>query len=435
LAARGLWYIGGRAYDLTPWIAKHPGGRDALIQVEGTDCTELFRTYHLKKVPLASLMARYEVAVDVTDAKHALMLKGSNFTFEPDGFYKTVQDRVREYFKTVGEKSNGTKWNQAFAILMFFLAIALIVPALVYGNIWAAMALALTRILAAIGPGHSMSHFCLFPRGRWNTLGFRLMSPFLISNPAIWSATHIQSHHVHTLTAHDLQDNYPVKRVQPLALFHPLHRIQHLYIWPTYMIALPLWALGDLVDGLRSLFFNGKYDRTSNFSFAQRVENTLVMALNLFITVALPFIFLDWKRALLIFAVAVMPASFFLVVQIAVNHEVPDTMSQIVPEKPIDWGMHQVLTSHNFAVGSFLAMHFSGGLNMQIEHHLFPGVHYSHYHAITPIVREACAQFNLPYNESSSLWEAMRKHYRLLKRNSDPLSTAPQNVVPIPAAE
>jgi hypothetical protein len=202
----------------------------------------------------------------------------------------TVQDRVREYFKTSGVKSNGTKSNQVFAMVVFLLAIGLIVPALVFGNIWAAMGLALTRILAAIGPGHSMSHFCLFPRGRWNTLGFRLMSPFLISNPAIWSATHIQSHHVHTLTQHDLQDNYPVKRVQPLALFHPLHRIQHFYIWPTYMIALPLCALGDFVDSLRIIFFNGKYDRTSNFSFLQRVENTLVMALNLFITVALPFI-------------------------------------------------------------------------------------------------------------------------------------------------
>ena len=120
--------------------------------------------------------------------------------------------------------------------------------------------------------------------------------------------------------------------------------------------------------------------------------------------------------------------------QIAVNHEVPETMSRIVPDKPIDWGTHQVLTSHNFAVGSFLAMHFSGGLNMQIEHHLFPGVHYTHYHAITPIVREACAQFNLPYNESRSLWEAMRKHYRLLRRNSDPLSTAPANTVPVHTA-
>jgi fatty acid desaturase len=422
--AQRLWYIGGRAYDLTPWLARHPGGRDVLIQVEGTDCTELFRTYHLKTTPLASVMARFEVQVDVTDPKHAAMLQGSNFTFEPDGFYRTVQGRVRDYFKTAKVPSHGTKWNQAFAFVVLLLSIVLIVPAVMYGNIWAAMGLALVRILAAIGPGHSMSHFCLFRRGPWNTLGFRLLSPFLISNPAIWSATHVQSHHVHTLTRHDLQDNYPVKRVQPLSLFHPLHRIQHWYMWPTYMIALPIWALGDLVDSIRSLFFIGKYDRSSNFSFSQRAENTVVMMLNLLITVALPFIFLDWRRALLIFAIAVMPASFFLTVQIAVNHEVPETMSQIVPDKPIDWGMHQVLTSHNFAVGSFMAMHFSGGLNMQIEHHLFPGVHYTHYKAITPIVREACAQFNLPYNESRSLWEAMRKHYRLLRRNSDPLTDA-----------
>ena len=62
--SRRLWYIGQRAYDLSDWLAKHPGGRDALLQAEGTDCAELFRAYHLMGGPSAALLARYEVQID-----------------------------------------------------------------------------------------------------------------------------------------------------------------------------------------------------------------------------------------------------------------------------------------------------------------------------------------------------------------------------------
>jgi len=110
-----------------------------------------------------------------------------------------------------------------------------------------------------------------------------------------------------------------------------------------------------------------------------------------------------------------------LVIQIAVNHEVPECMSKTDPEnKKIDWGTHQVLTSHDFGVTSAFALHFSGGLNMQIEHHLFPSCHYTHYTALAEIVQQACKEFNLPYNNSKHLLEAVSKHYKLLKHCTKP---------------
>jgi linoleoyl-CoA desaturase len=99
---------------------------------------------------------------------------------------------------------------------------------------------------------------------------------------------------------------------------------------------------------------------------------------------------------------------------------VPETQGQVVAGAPIDWGVHQVLTSHNYAVSSAAALHFSGGLNMQIEHHLFPSVHYSHYPALSRLVREACVEFGLPYHSSRSMWEAVTKHYRVLRLHSVP---------------
>ena len=413
-----LWYIAKRAYDLTPWLAKHPGGQDPLRQAEGTDCTELFRSYHLMREPPAKLLARFEVQVDATDPRHVEGMGGSHFTFTEGEFYRTVQGRVRRYFEENKLRTNASQASQVVAFAMVLGAVLLIVPSFVYGSIAAALAFAFLKAVAAIGPGHSMSHFSLFKRGPWNVLLFRVASPFLISNPAIWSASHIQSHHVRTLTEHDMQDNYPVKRVQPALPHRAWHRGQHIYSWIIYLLGLPLWTMQDFLRSGLSIF---TADHAGvSFSMAQRIENTLVIGANLVLALALPFFFMPWRHALLICALVNVPSSFMLVIQIAVNHEVPETMGKIVPGQPIDWGVHQVLTSHNFGVDSPIALHMSGGLNMQIEHHLFPSVHYSHYPALAVIVREACLEFGLPYNTSRSLWEAMSKHYEVLRLNSVP---------------
>ena len=413
-----LWYIGQKAYDLSDWLALHPGGRAALLQAEGTDCTELFRTYHLKGVPTACLMARYAVVPDPNDPRQVASLAGAHFTFEEGAFYQTVRARVRAHFRESGRPTEASRWVQAASVALVVIAIALNYPAFVLGSVWAALALGLLKGLAAAGPGHSMSHFSVFRRGRWNTLVFRVASPFLVSNPAIWSAAHIQSHHINTLTATDLQDHYPVKRVQPALAHRSWHRGQHVYAWVIYMFGLPLWAVQDLARSAGSLF-TGLHAGV-RFPLAQRIENTVVIGVNLAFSVALPFFFLPAGRALVVCLVANVVASLFVTLQISVNHEVPETQGHVSADVPIDWGAHQVLTSHNYAVGSAAALHLSGGLNMQIEHHLFPGVHYTHYPAISGLVREACVEFGLPYHSSRSMWEAVTKHYQVLRLHSVP---------------
>ena len=418
MTGRRLWYIGNRAYDLSDWLARHPGGRDPLLQAEGTNCTELFRAYHLMRTPAATLLARYEVAIDAADPAHVEGIGGSHFTFADDGFYKTVQARARAHFEASALGCKASPAGQALALLLVAVAIGLTFPAFILGSAWAALALGVLKAITAVGPGHSMSHFSLFPRGPWNTLVFRVASPFMVSNPAIWSKSHIQSHHVFTLTEHDLQDNYPFKRVQPGLPHRPWHRGQHVYAWLIYLFGLPLWAMQDFSRSFVSLF-TGMH-ASIRFTLAQRLENTLVIGVNLIFSIALPFFFLPFKQALLVCLLVNVPSSLLLVLQIAVNHEVPETQGQVVPGAPIDWGVHQVLTSHNYSVKSPMALYFSGGLNMQIEHHLFPSVHFSHYPALSGLVREACAEFGLPYHESLTMREAVVKHYRVLRLHSVP---------------
>jgi linoleoyl-CoA desaturase len=430
-----LWFIRGKAYDLSDFVRKHPGGHDAIRLGQGTDCTELFQTYHFRRMPTDRLLARYEVEIDRSDPRVVERLGGSDFTFQEDGFYKTIHRRALEYFAESGLVPGATRLDQLFAIALLVGSVLLIFPAYIHGSLAAAVCLGFIRALAAVNPGHCMSHFSVFPRGRWNALIFRLGSPFLVSTWSIWTATHVRSHHIHTLTPEDQQDNYPLKRVIPETRHRPWHRHQHRYIWPVYLLGLPLWSLQDLVGGVWALLSGSR--GVMGLSPREHLGNIAALSFNLLVSVALPFFFLPTAQALQVCLVANAICSLMVILQIVVNHEVPETLGA-APERRGDWGAHQVLTSHNYSTDSALALHLSGGLNMQIEHHLFPSVHYTHYPALSLIVRQACAEFGLPYNESSSLAEAVRKHYRLLKHNSAPTPAAPSSpdllVPPVTAA-
>ena len=67
------------------------------------------------------------------------------------------------------------------------------------------------------------------------------------------------------------------------------------------------------------------------------------------------------------------------------------------PQDERDWAMLQVVTSSNFGVDSWWCTQLSGGANLQIEHHLFPSVNHLHLPAISPIIRQTCHEFRVPY--------------------------------------
>lgn len=431
LNTRKLWYIHGKAYDLSDFFGNHPGGKEALIMAQGLNCTELFETYHFARRPPEWLLERFRISSENTHLSKEKLSNGmkelesltdmdkeelfaEKYLFEENGFYNTIKRRVREHFEKNNLQTRGSVAWQTLAIFQLVGIALMMYPSFVLGNIYAAFLYGALKGVAAVGTGHSMSHYSLF-KGSWNVIIFRIASPLVLSNPAIWSTSHVVSHHVDTLTATDLQDNYPVKRIQPALPHIWFHKFQHLYMWPIYLLGLPLWTSIDFLGTIPTLF-TGKHEMR-NFPLAQRIENLIVFTLNLTLTVAFPFFFLDFYHALLVSFISNAVASLIVVLQITVNHEVPETMAKL-PDEKIDWGVHQVLTSHNYSTKSNFFLHASGGLNMQIEHHLFPSLHYAHYHIVADIVREACVEYKLPYNTSTNLFDALRKHHQLLKFNS-----------------
>ena len=80
-----------------------------------------------------------------------------------------------------------------------------------------------------------------------------------------------------------------------------------------------------------------------------------------------------------------------------------------------EWGAHQMRTTANFATTNRYLNWFAGGLNFQIEHHLFPGISHTIYPKIASIVRQTAAEFGLPYHHYDSYTEALKSHYRFLR--------------------
>jgi linoleoyl-CoA desaturase len=93
------------------------------------------------------------------------------------------------------------------------------------------------------------------------------------------------------------------------------------------------------------------------------------------------------------------------------THPLPDTDGVIAN----DWAIHQLETTVNFSPNNPWLSWYVGGLNYQVEHHLFSRVAHVHYPALSPIVKCTAEEFGLTYQVNPTLWSALRSHYSLLR--------------------
>jgi linoleoyl-CoA desaturase len=143
-------------------------------------------------------------------------------------------------------------------------------------------------------------------------------------------------------------------------------------------------------------------------------------ALYTFFYVLLPIYILGWQPWLIGFLIihSVMGLSLSTVFQLAHMVEKTDFVVAEGPHKRIDseWAIHEIRTTADFAPGNRVISWMVGGLNFQIEHHLFPQISHIHYPALSKIVRQECELFGLPYNCYPSTREALYSHARLMKK-------------------
>ena len=133
----------------------------------------------------------------------------------------------------------------------------------------------------------------------------------------------------------------------------------------------------------------------------------------------IPILVLGWAKALTGYFIISFVTGFVISVVFQLAHIVENAEFHNPTEKTFkienEWAVHQVLTTADFATKSKIVSWFTGGLNFQVEHHLFPRISHIHYPQISKLVKETCKQFNVRYMEFPTLLSAIQSHVMHLK--------------------
>lgn len=367
-------------------------------------------------------------AGDRPDCLSKLFLMSTKLKFSAasrSSFFVTVRQRVDSYFTEQGisPHANGAMWGK----VLFFLGGYVLLYSLIMSNqfgMWPMLGLAIGLGIFAACIGFNVSHDALhgaFSGKPWVNRLFGDSFYLLGASPYVWKITHNLVHHTYTnIPGHDedIEIAPGLVRLDPEEPLKPWHRYQHLYTIPLYALASLSWVLRkDYVK-----FFKPQigHHQTPTHPRSEHIKLFVSKALYYVFFLVLPIVVLDlaWWQVLLGFLAMHIAEGLVLGLVFQLAHVVEGTAFPLPDESgTMDdvWAIHQLRTTANFAPRSRLASFICGGLNRQIEHHLFPKVCHIHYPALTAIVRSTADEFGLPYLENPSFGAALVSHYRILQ--------------------
>ena len=339
-------------------------------------------------------------------------------------FFQSVKKDVEGYFATRHLKKTGNWKLYSKAVILIPFSIALYCYLLLgnYNWIWGislSVLFGLILVSIAFNVMHDACHGS-FSSKKWVNEIMSLTMNALGSNAFIWKIKHNIIHHTYTNIdgIDDDLSNGPLLRLCPTQKWSPIHRFQFLYMYVLYAISSLAWILGtDFYKFLTKKIHTTPINR---IDLKQHFVFWLSKLLYVFFYMALPIYFVGWQNWLIGFLImhATLGITLSIVFQLA--HVVEKTSFDSVEENDklieSEWAVHEIKTTADFAGKNRIISWFVGGLNFQIEHHLFPQISHIHYFEISKIVRKQCALFGLPYHYYPSMTEAISSHVRLMQK-------------------
>ncbi len=233
----------------------------------------------------------------------------------------------------------------------------------------------------------------------------------------VWRVKHL-AHHTYTNVAdHDPDiDALPFARFEPTQRRRSWHRYQHLYMWLLYTVVTLRWqAVTDFTFLARGSVGRSRFQRPRGWNLAGLVAGKTFF---LVWAVLLPLSLHSPGHVLLVFLIVSAVASLALTITFQLSHCLEEAVT-LAPddgsESP-EWHVHQVLSTANFAPRNPMIRWYVGGLNHQIEHHLFPRVPHTLHPQLADVVRRTAIDCGMSYTSHPSTWTALRSHTRWLKQ-------------------
>lgn len=339
-----------------------------------------------------------------------------------------LNDAVREYFDSRGlsRHGGGRMWLKTAAIVTWAVA-SWVVLVFVVANWWQALLAATSLGLAVAGIGFNVQHDGGHGAFSRKKLGNRLTARALDlvgGSSYIWNYKHNIFHH-HYTNVEGVDDDLraePFLRLAPGQPRYWFHRFQHLYVWLLYAFFPPKWAwIDDLRDVIRGRAAGHRIERPKGWDLAWLLGAKLLFA---GWTWVIPLLLHSWWQVLAIygFVALVVGTTIGTVFQLAHCVEEAEIVKRPEGQERMQrsWAEHQLATTADFAPRSRFLSWYLGGLNFQVEHHLFPRVCHIHYPELARVVSGVCAESGVPHHTHPSLWRALRSHVRFLKRMGRP---------------
>jgi linoleoyl-CoA desaturase len=247
----------------------------------------------------------------------------------------------------------------------------------------------------------------------------------------LWDWKHNAIHHTYpNIAGHD--DDIDLGVIGRLSPEQPLlwfHRFQGIYLWALYGLLAIKW---HLFDDFRQLYTGvigeHKFPRPKGKDLVVFIAGKVAFFSMAFI---IPMLLHPWWAVIGVYAIAAFVCGVVLSVVFQLAHcvgeadfPVPVTAADGSERMATEWAVHQVQTTVDFARGNPVLCWFLGGLNFQIEHHLFHKICHIHYPALSKVVEEVCNEFGVRYAENKTFFSAVASHFRWLVRMGQPSQSA-----------
>lgn len=340
-------------------------------------------------------------------------------------FVRTLRKRVDAYFKENCITKTGGLKIKIKAVFMFCLyTVPYFLMLLgVISNVWLLLFMCILMGFGMAGIGLSVMHDAnhgSFSRKNWlnRIAGFSIN--FLGGNVNNWKAQHNIMHHSFT-NIHGYDEDIEtanILRFSPHSKKRWFHKLQFLYAWPLYGLMTLSWTF---VKDFSDVYRYKKKGLYKQLKTTFKKEMTLIVVTRVFYFIYMVFVPLlvmeiSWWQLIIGFLTVHFIAGLTLAIIFQLAHIMEETSFPIPREGSIknQWAVHQLETTLNFANKNRVLSWLIGGLNFQIEHHLFPNISHIHYRRIAPIIEATAIEFNLPYHKQNTFRSAIASHARLL---------------------
>jgi len=395
--------IHGKVYDVSNFADMHPGG-SMIYDGAGGDCTAMYESYHPLAMVKSGPPEKYLIG-EVRDY--------SDFYSWTGDFYTKVKAKVEKLLPRDERRNSPSLFVKGVVIVvMYYFSMYLYIK---YNNIWGVIIFSFFGSQVGVNVMHDGNHGA-YSTNKYLSWIAGASLEFTGSTSVVYKRSHNFGHHGcvnHLELDRSFDTTFPLFRLHKLQPKMCLHKYQHFYVWLIYGMI----NFGDLFGTFDELAW------MSNFPTRRGYVSRSVYWMHAFIKtywimfdLIIPSYFHGFYHAFPYWFLHMVLFAYGYALFFAVNHwtnEAAQVDNTTIGRQ--NWGILQVENSSNFAIGSSFWTHICGGLNYQIEHHLFPSYAHTNLPAISKIVQECCKEYDIRYYSFKSFWSALAGHYRHLR--------------------